>query len=167
MCANNGKMMFQYCRTRYEFEKYKAIAEAGEMKYGVAVDEEGREFGALHDSGEREEFPTGSVRDTRKGKGRFDLLMAGCPDALFRLARHFENGADKYGDYNCNKGQPLMRYIDSGVRHLTEYTRGDFNEDHLAAAIWNLMLHAQTLEQVDLGELPASLDDRPAWMRHE
>ena len=28
----------------------------------------------IHDSGTREEFPSGMVRDRREGKGRYDLL---------------------------------------------------------------------------------------------
>jgi len=32
------------------------------------------EFDAVRDSGKREEFDTGSRRDTRQGKGRYDLL---------------------------------------------------------------------------------------------
>ena len=35
------------------------------------------------------------------GKGRCDLLP---PNALLRLARHFENGSKKYGDRNWEKG---------------------------------------------------------------
>ena len=38
----------------------------------------------LKDSGKREEFPTGSRRDQRAGKGRFDLIPT---MALRRLAR--------------------------------------------------------------------------------
>jgi hypothetical protein len=30
--------------------------------------------GQMHDSGERQEFGTGAVRDTTTGKGRFDLI---------------------------------------------------------------------------------------------
>jgi len=30
----------------------------------------------LHDSGERQQFATGAVRDRQAGKGRFDLLPA-------------------------------------------------------------------------------------------
>ena len=59
------------------------------------------EWETVMDSGERQEFSTGSVRDTRKGKGRFDLLP---PKAIRRLAVHFESGAIKYGDRNWEKG---------------------------------------------------------------
>lgn len=86
------------------------------------------------DSGEREEFETGSRRDTRKGKGRFDLVPT---SPLRRLAGLYERGAEKYGDRNWEKGQPSSRYYDSCMRHLISYMAGERDEDHLAAVAWN------------------------------
>jgi len=68
------------------------------------------ELDAVKDSGAREEFDTGSKRDTRKGRGRYGLIT---PIALKRLAQHYENGAAKYGDRNWEKGQPVSRYLGS------------------------------------------------------
>ena len=45
----------------------------------------------LEDSGERQQFDTGAVRDPAKGKGRYDLIT---PHGLKRLALHYE--ADVY-----------------------------------------------------------------------
>ncbi len=73
-----------------------------------------KRYDSVKDSGERREFSTGSVRDVRKGKGRFDLIP---PCALLLLAQHYENGAVKYGDRNWEKGQPLSSYVDSMLRH--------------------------------------------------
>ncbi len=108
------------------------------------------------DSGVREEFSTGSMRDTRAGKGRFDLLPG---YSLFRLARHYENGAKKYGDRNWEKGQHTSRFLDSAMRHLVLYGMGSREEDHLAAAAWNAFGLMWTVEQIRLGLLPAELDD--------
>ncbi|HUS51203.1 MAG TPA: dATP/dGTP diphosphohydrolase domain-containing protein, partial [Candidatus Paceibacterota bacterium] len=72
------------------------------------------EFKEVKDSGKRQDFDTGSRRDTRDGKGRYDLLPV---RAIKRLAKHYENGAKKYGDRNWEKGQPLSRYLDSALRH--------------------------------------------------
>lgn len=119
----------------------------------------------LPDSGSREHFSTGSVRDSREGKGRFDLMVAGFPTALIRLAQHFENGARKYDDHNWRRGQEVMRYLDSATRHLTKLMRGDTDEDHAAAAMWNIGCFIETLDLIERGHLPASLDDRPEWMR--
>jgi hypothetical protein len=99
----------------------------------------------VKDSGKREEFPTGSVRDTREGKGRFDLIS---PIALRRLAEHYERGARKYGERNWEKGQPLDRYIDSALRHINAFQVGDRAEDHLIAAAWNLFAHVHTEEMI-------------------
>ncbi|KKL07130.1 hypothetical protein LCGC14_2589080 [marine sediment metagenome] len=113
-------------------------------------------YNHVEDSGKRQEFNTGSVRDTRAGKGRFDLVPG---YALFRLAQHYENGAAKYGDRNWERGQPLSRYLSSAIRHLVEYGMGMREEDHLAAVAWNAFSIIWTEEQVRLGKLPQELDD--------
>lgn len=112
----------------------------------------------LKDSGQREEFPTGSRRDTRSGKGRFDLIPT---MALRRLAAVYEKGALKYGDGNWQKGQPLSRYVDSAMRHLVCAAEGKEDEDHLFHAVWNLIALAWTQEAVRRGVLPAELYDIP------
>lgn len=109
------------------------------------------EFTAVKDSGKREDFITGSRRDSREGKGRFDLLPA---YAIKRLAQHFENGARKYGDRNWERGQPLSRYLDSALRHVFTYMDGARDEDHIIAAVWNLLAYVWTEEQVRQGLLP-------------
>lgn len=115
------------------------------------------------DSGQRQEFATGSRRDSREGKGRYDLLPV---HAVARLAQLFERGAVKYGDRNWEKGQPLSRYLDSALRHAFQALDGREDEDHLAGAVWNLMAAIETQHRVRAGELPAELDDlvksRPA-----
>lgn len=123
----------------------------------------------LPDSGKRENFDTGSVRDTREGKGRFDLIS---PIALKRLAQHYENGSVKYGDRNWEKGQPLMRYMDSAMRHFNAYTynllTGNPNEeDHLIAVVWNIFAFIHTEEMIKNGNLPKNLDDKPVKQRSD
>lgn len=90
---------------------------------------------ALQDSGNRREFDTGAVRDTELGKGRYDLLPW---DAIHELALHCEAGAVKYGERNCEKGIPVHSLIDSALRHLSCYMRGENDEPHLRAALWNV-----------------------------
>jgi hypothetical protein len=117
-------------------------------------------FDSVKDSGQRRSFDTGSVRDVRTGKGRYDLLS---PVALARLAKHTENGATKYGDRNWEKGQPIMSYIDSALRHLFKHIEGHRDEDHLAAALWNIAGVIHTEEMINRALLPAGLDDRPDY----
>lgn len=109
------------------------------------------------DSGKRQEFPTGSRRDSAEGKGRFDLIP---PYPLTRLAQLYERGAAKYGDRNWEKGQPVMRYMDSLLRHATNFLEGEDTEDHLAAIVFNAFGAIFTLRQIELGKLPVELDDR-------
>ena len=115
-----------------------------------------KDFKEVKDSGKRQEFDTGSKRDTRDGKGRFDLIPS---YALTRLARHYENGAVKYGDRNWEKGQPLARYLDSMIRHAYKFLGGSREEDHLAAVAWNALAYIETEYRIELGILPAELDD--------
>ena len=116
-------------------------------------------FNSVSSTGKaKRSFETGSVRDSREGKGRYDLLS---PIATHRLAKHFENGSREYSARNWEKGQPLCGYIDSAMRHINKLLSGMTDEDHAAAAMWNIgcFIHTQTL--VALGKLPAELDDLP------
>lgn len=119
----------------------------------------GKKFKAVKDSGVRQEFETGAVRDTQEGKGRFDLLPI---NAIIRLAKHFENGAKKYGDENWRKGIPLRRYLDSMLRHCFKFAGGLEDEDHLSAIIWNACCLLETQEMIRMGRLPKELDNLPA-----
>lgn len=110
------------------------------------------------DSGRRQRFDTGSQRDTREGKGRYDLIT---PIALRRLAGVYERGAAKYDERNWEKGQPLSRYFDSALRHLFQHIEGKRDEDHLGQALWNVAAIIHTEEMVERGLLPAELNDLP------
>ena len=55
------------------------------------------------------------------------------------LAKHFEEGAKKYGENNWQKGIPVKRYIDSGVRHYLKFIHGDKDEPHDRAFVWNII----------------------------
>lgn len=58
---------------------------------------------------------------------------------LLEVAVHFEEGARKYGTNNWRKGLPVCCYIDSAIRHYLKYRRGDKDENHSSALVWNLM----------------------------
>jgi len=118
-------------------------------------------FNQVKDSGKRENFTTGSRRDTREGKGRYDLIS---PIVIERDAIHLENGAVKYGDRNWEKGQPLSRYFDSAIRHMYKFLAGLNDEDHLAAARWNIAGIIHTEEMISRGILPKELNDLPNYL---
>ena len=101
------------------------------------------------DSGKRQAFETGMVRDTQDGKPRFDLLPT---ESLRRLADLYARGAEKYDDDNWKKGQPYSRAYASLFRHLIQWREGDRSEDHMAAVAWNafaLMFYEETMPELD------------------
>jgi len=101
------------------------------------------------DSGERQVFDSGMVRDTQSGKPRFDLIPA---EGLRRLADLYARGAEKYDDDNWKKGQPYSRAYASLFRHLIQWREGDRTEDHMAAVAWNafaLMYYEERKPELD------------------
>lgn len=90
----------------------------------------------IKDSGERTEFSTGAVRDMKRGVGRMDLLPW---YGIMEVSKHCEEGAEKYGEHNVDKGIPLHSLCDSAARHLAKFIAGETDEDHLRAACWNLL----------------------------
>jgi hypothetical protein len=61
------------------------------------------------------------------------------PTMFLEVAKHFEAGAKKYSEDNWKRGIPPKCYIDSAVRHFLKCCRGDEDEPHANAFIWNLM----------------------------
>lgn len=59
--------------------------------------------------------------------------------AMLELAKHYEDGAQKYAERNWEKGIPLHSFMDSGVRHYLKFLRGDTDEPHDRAFLWNLI----------------------------
>jgi len=61
------------------------------------------------------------------------------PDMLLDVSKHFEEGAEKYGEHNWQKGLPVKSFINSGIRHYLKWARGDEDEPHNRAFCWNIM----------------------------
>mgnify|MGYP001290718493 CR=1 FL=1 len=112
----------------------------------------------VKDSGERRSFDTGAQRDRAAGKGRFDLLPV---TAIFALAKQLEAGAAKYESRNWEKGMPCSVFLDSAIRHLFKFLGGLRDEDHLAAALFNVAGLQWTLQAIKEGRLPENLNDLP------
>ncbi len=150
----------------------------------------------LPDSGARQKFATGAVRDISEGKGRCDLLpldtieqllsdykywcdtikdsKSSIPSvfesinlyletggtshlsnaicrfideefkgdiygALIELSKHYEDGAKKYSPNNWKLGINVHHFINSTIRHYLKYLRGDTDEPHNRAVLWNLV----------------------------
>ena len=88
----------------------------------------------MKSSGKVRQFESGAVRDDNTGKPRMELLPF---DLLERVSKWYGLGAEKYGDNNWRLGQPKREVMGSLIRHLTKYMKGDTDEDHLSAVIWN------------------------------
>lgn len=94
---------------------------------------------AVKDSGKRQEFSSGMVRDVEEGKVDYTLIMDG--PMFDRWAAHMTEGAKKYSPRNWMKAagdEELTRFRKSAFRHFRQWMRGDNDEDHAAAVIFNL-----------------------------
>ena len=87
---------------------------------------------------------------------------------FLEVAKHFEDGALKYGPDNWKKGIPTWCYIDSAIRHYIKWYRGDMDEFHNRAFVWNLMCciwevdyHKTTVEAAEQAEELKSDPDHP------
>ena len=85
-------------------------------------------------------------QQTGKTEFLFDALCDFCDirgwdrkTMLLELSKHFENGAEKYGENNWQKGLPVSCYINSAVRHYLKWLRGDDDEPHDRSFCWNLI----------------------------
>ena len=74
--------------------------------------------------------------------------------AIIEVSKQYEEGCNKYGDFNWQKGIPMHCYIDSACRHYIKWRRGDDDEPHDRAVIWNLLsgiwTHIHKPEMLDI-----------------
>ena len=91
-----------------------------------------------------------SVREFQKDadtKHLYDALKSFCAQyydgvmetMLLEVGIHYEEGANKYGANNWKKGMDTYIYIDSALRHYLKHKRGDMDEPHDRAFVWNLL----------------------------
>ena len=140
------KINEETCRKCWDRE-----VEEVETEVESEVKEIGIKDSGTKSNGEMTVFASGAVRDMHEGKGD----MASLPwEAVLRLSKHYEAGAIKYKRWNYRLGIPVSSFIDSACRHLAKYQCGCDDEDHLAAAAFNIlgaMLMENTMpEMVDL-----------------
>lgn len=109
----------------------------------AAVDTNLYEF-TIKDSGERQEFTSGMVRDTTTGKTEWHRIIDG--PMLSRWAVHLTKGGIKYPDikpgvanWTLACGDPeYQRFKQSAFRHFMQWFNGDRDEDHAAAVFFNI-----------------------------
>lgn len=93
----------------------------------------------IKDSGKREEFSSGMVRDTADNKDNAALVKDG--PMYKRWVRHLTNGAKKYAKRNWMKASgeaELERFRESAQRHFDQWFAGERDEDHAAAVFFNI-----------------------------
>lgn len=64
---------------------------------------------------------------------------------ILEVAKHFEEGAKKYGENNWQKGIPVHSFIDSAIRHLLKFYSEWDDEPHNRAFVWNIMCAIWTM----------------------
>jgi hypothetical protein len=114
----------------------------------------------MNDSGERQQFETGAVRDTADDKPRPDLIS---PFAEERLGEWLRLGAKKYAERNWEMGMPISRCVASLMRHTMKFRQGLTDEDHLAAIMFNAMAIIHYQEMIKRGVLDKKIDDMPNY----
>ena len=92
----------------------------------------------LKTTGKPRQFDTGAQRDNAEGKPRMSLVPH---KALYAVMERYLAGAEAYGQNNWKKGMKDSVLYDSAMRHLMAdwSDDGDEEEDHLGAALWNVM----------------------------
>jgi len=106
----------------------------------------------VKDSGTRQQFDSGMVRDTEEGKVDWALVADG--PMLRRWAEHLTKGAKKYAPRNwmLAAGQEeYNRFRASAWRHFMQAMNGDADEDHFAAVYFNLNGMAYVKEKMNGG----------------
>ena len=98
---------------------------------------------------------SGNTSSLQKAIGLFsDMVFGSQYTAMLEAAKQYEDGARKYSDRNWEKGIPVHCYIDSGVRHYLKFRRGDVDEPHDRAFVWNMLgaiwTHENKPELIDL-----------------
>lgn len=98
----------------------------------------------IKDSGQRQEFKSGMVRDVTTGKTDFTTLRNG--PMFRRWAAHLTAGEIKYPDpepgvANWTRAagkEELARFRKSAARHFEQWLNGEHDEDHAAAVFFNI-----------------------------
>lgn len=82
----------------------------------------------------------------------------GCYEtAYLELAKHYAEGAKKYNDRNMEKGLPWHSMVDSAMRHYAKFIRGDKDEPHDRAFMWNLITLQYMMDyHPELNDLPCA-----------
>jgi len=88
-------------------------------------------------------YSSGAVRSSDAELTRYDLIT---PIGLAAVAAACAEGAQRYGDWNWEKGMPANDMLNHALRHIYLFLSGDRSEDHLGHAGWNVLGAIHSLE---------------------
>lgn len=107
-----------------------------------------------------EQHPSGAVRESKEGKGKPHLVLAGFPRALMALSRHVDCELGR--ERNWEQGLPESSLIDSDFRHTLGYVSGvseDTPEYNLTAKLWNSIVLLEEYLRVQDGVMSSEVLD--------
>ena len=121
----------------------RGVAEMEGRRY--LGDETEREDGPVPVPGEgmTAKFGTGAVRSDAVEEFRYDLVS---PIGIREVARTCAEGAEKYDDFNWEKGMPVHDLLNHALAHIYQFLGGDRSEPHLPHAAWNLLAAIHSAE---------------------
>lgn len=126
----------------------------------------------IKDSGARQEFSSGMVRDTTEGKINFLSVRFG--PMFRRWADHLTKGRVKYPDVSpgtpnwtlASGMEEYLRAKESAARHFESWLNGERDEDHAAGVFFNINLAEYVLERADIAPgAGAQIVDEPVAAR--
>ena len=98
----------------------------------------------IHDSGKRQVFSSGAMRDPSEGKIKWSRITFG--PMMRRWAQHLTNAEAKYPDpiprvpnFSLIKTrEEYLRYKESAMRHFMSWFNEEQDEDHASAVFFNI-----------------------------
>lgn len=155
-----------WASTRYAEGTWEVVCREYDGGFPWVPENRGEPGFVVKDSGVREEYANGFVRDTEDGKPDFSAIFTNpqairalanpdlqaflctpgshlVPFDVFmpRVAEHMRKGAEKYGEANWRQAvgdEPVNRFGRSLDRHFLSYRQGMTDEDHAAGIFFNL-----------------------------
>ena len=161
ICDNCGKILFDPNVTPNDCPGFKPTG-----RYKNMSDYQ------IKDSGKREEFSGGMVRDTNENKIDYTNVLHG--PMFKRWAQHLTKAKAKYPDqapgvpnWTLAKGEAeYHRFRESALRHFIQWWEGNVDEDHAAAVFFNIngaeFVRENLKSQTASSE--ASVDLRGTWV---
>jgi hypothetical protein len=131
---------------KYECEWHRAYTLKQPSPYSDKghIETHGAKITGIHDSGQRQVFASGSMRDPSTGKIKWSRILFG-PMAR-RWAQHLTTAEAKYPDPKpgvpnftlISTDEEFYRYKESALRHFMSWYFDEKDEDHASAVFFNI-----------------------------